>query len=246
MAMPWNVEIKPTGRVTPSPTGSVTPNPPKPSTTIGAQGPKPPVNNGTLTTETITKTTFVPTSSPIAIPGGTTKYSTWLTTQTYLTTTCYTVPPAAPTPSTKTVPSAEPTVITKTVLPPAPPAVTSCPAPVTVTVTITSQPTGTDVYYTPGGAPHNCDLCQTITYTNISGGVETIIIPAPTTSPAPPASETKTTKSETVVKPTKTPTPPYGSGSTSIPNGTGKPAPVPTGSQVPSGTGRLPPKPTGW
>ncbi|KAL1989024.1 hypothetical protein VTN96DRAFT_5787 [Rasamsonia emersonii] len=194
------------------------PSPPLATGTLvppNGSNPSPPGGETTTIIETITKTSFVPCSTPVTTHRGTTYYSTWLTTSLYTTTTHYTtsVPAASATP---TPASGGAGIGPGGVCPPAP----------TVTVTVT-----------PGvGDGEHCEKCQTITYVNIYGVTTTIIVPPP---PPPPTtspydghghghSHTTTTKTTT----------PATSTHSSRPSGT---APIGTGSRpsgtAPSGTG---------
>lgn len=141
----------------------------------------------TTITDTITKTRFVPCSTPVATEDGHTYYSTWLTTSIWETTTCYPV--------------------TQTIIPPTPPSYhctkagdcpeipgqSGCPPAATVTVTIrecgphcTNAPPNSVPTDTPKSGPSehpgnvipgNCPDCRTLTFTDIYGGKKTIVVP---------------------------------------------------------------------
>ncbi|KAF7113794.1 hypothetical protein CNMCM5793_004849 [Aspergillus hiratsukae] len=159
-------------------------------------------------TEIVTKTTFKPCSTRIHTQSGTTYYSTWLTTSTYETTSCYTthVPPATR-PLTTTVNVG---------------AANSCPPPstVTVTVAVSGGRSGNTATHTQAPAPNGgsgsgpgpCKHCETITYTNPYGYTTTIVIP-----PISEPTNTATTRSTDVGTTTK-PTLPVGTGTGTAPS----------------------------
>lgn len=186
----------------------------------GPGGPYPPITK----TDTITKTTFVPCSTAIVSDNGHTYYSTWLTTSLWTTTTCYEV---TPTPSPQNPPHpgdpgyhGGPGPCEGSHCNPV------CPPQATVTVTVTQcggygcggphgpggQPEPTynpdepNVPYVPGKPPHYCPHCQTITYTDVDGGTNTVVIP--------PKTSTVHTPTGTGVQPSHTNTP-------HVPTGTG-------------------------
>lgn len=190
-------------KYTPSPTPPLATGAPVPP---NGSHPYPPGGETTIT-ETITKTTFVPCSTPVNTYRGTTYYSTWLTTSLYTTTTHYTtsVPAAA---STTPAPGGA-GIGPGGVCPPAP----------TVTVTVTPESSG-------NGNGERCEKCQTITYINIYGVTTTIVVPPPTTSPHDDHSHrTTTTTTHTPATSTRSSRPsgtaPVGTGSR--PSGTGHP-----------------------
>jgi len=174
----------------------------------------PPVTQTTTTTttstitSTITITTLVPTSSPVATQAGTTIFTTWLSTRIYTTVSTFpttvvqTLTPANPTGV------APPAVVTSPAGTPAP-APAGCPPASTVTVYLANPAAGN-----PSGP---CVNCQTITYTDISGGSQTIIIPG---SPAGVSTST------TLVTPTSKPAGPTTTSSSKPgPSGSGAPGP---------------------
>jgi len=135
-----------------------------------------PVSTTTFTTtDFITTTKFVPISTPVATSHGTTFYSTFLTTEVVTSTSCYPVTSTIVPPPFVPTTSISPKATTTLVPPPF--------APACATETVTVYPQGG--YYQPG----QCDTCQTITYTDVSGYIITIAVP---TNPWHSESETAT------------------------------------------------------
>lgn len=154
----------------PIPTGNI-PRPPL-STSVSNPGPCPesPSDGGEIgstITDTITKTSFVPYSTPVASSGTRTWYSTLLT-ATRTSTTCYTEPTIPQSTTSTSTPSTQPNE--------------TCPprATVTVTVTTTTQngPSRTDSSEAPSST------CQTLTFTDVEGVTRTTTVLLPPTTAA--------------------------------------------------------------
>ncbi|ODH46137.1 hypothetical protein GX48_07772 [Paracoccidioides brasiliensis] len=137
------------------------------------------------TTDTVTTTSFIPHSSPVALDGVSTYYSSWLTMSVSETTTHYIVTSTL-TPST--------THTTPTPLPASePPSASEDPqdAP-TTTVTVTHSMTVTESSHTCGATSSEdpvqshtsstnvCENCRTIIYTEVDTSARTIVIPMTT------------------------------------------------------------------
>jgi hypothetical protein len=148
-------------------------------------------------------TTFVPCSTAILSQGGTTFYSTWLTTSTYTTTTCITTTiPQITQPPTVTPTSANgypngynsypngynsyPNGSPNGGSPNGPAA--SCPPASTVTVTVYGAP-GTG----PGSYSGPCSLCQTVTFVNVIGQTTSIVVPPPSQATSQPGQNPSST-----------------------------------------------------
>jgi hypothetical protein len=130
-------------------------------------------------------TTFVPCSTAVLTQGGSTFYSTWLTTSTYTTTTCITTtipqitqPPAVTSASPNGYPNgynSYPNGSPNGGSPNGPAAPGgSCPPASTVTVTVYGAPGAG-----PGGYSGPCTLCQTVTFVNVIGQTTSIVVPPP-------------------------------------------------------------------
>ena len=196
------------------------------------------------TTETVTRFTLVPQSTPVSVSGTKTFYSTYISSQAYTTTTSYPVTtPASPGSDSPNSPgggssdspgSASPNsqgpVGNSPNLPGQPP-INCPPAPIQVTTIYIDS---LSPHQTVIPAPPPCDKnCQTITYTDTSNSVITITIPSPspaTPSPNQPPRPTDSSKD----------TPPYPTTS-----GTSDPPPRPTGASLPSGPSSTSNRPTG-
>ncbi|KAL4891848.1 hypothetical protein BDV59DRAFT_181080 [Aspergillus ambiguus] len=215
-----------------------------PTTTESSRG-----SNGggqiSTVTDTITSTTFIPCSTPIGTQGGTTFFSTWLTTSVWETTTCFTttVPTSNPTP----VVTEQPVLPTGSGVPGGganciiPPPVTS-----TVTVTVGSGGNGNGPTVTQkpgsGGGSGPCERCETVTFTNTQGHITTIVIPPFTVEPESTTTPTGPATSANTTVPTTTSKRPIGTGT--FPSHTRAPA---SGNSS-SGThgGRLPLESRAW
>ena len=134
----------------------------KPPLSTGHHGPhKPPVSVTTIT-ETISRTIFVPCSTPVVSEKGHTYYSTWLTTSIWTTTTCYSVSqPLLPSPTSSPGCPGGPGC-SETFPEPSP---EPSPEPGTETEPTPSLPTSLDAFPGPSSSSPNCPLAATVTVT---------------------------------------------------------------------------------